>query len=180
VLTAFILLLTSTEVSAQEAAHTVEAATPRFRFGVSVGVGVGSVKTDAGEGLAASLRAGVQITRVVAVSYQVTAAGTIYGFPTGKSDSWTSHALLVEYMAPGRMFSIGGGPSIVSGSTSWTNNEANMSSSSPYLGLGFDGRAAYTFGANLPEFRCGFTVELAVHVSPQDYAVVPGIGFDLF
>jgi hypothetical protein len=35
--------------------------------------------------------------------------------------------------------------------------------SSDYGGLGFEGLLAYTFGANRPKFRGGFTIELALH-----------------
>ena len=181
VLTALVVLFASTHALAQEATNVTNStpvSTPaRLRFGVSAGVGLGSLTL----GAAASARLGIQITPSVATSYQITSAIT-GGFLSGE-DIWTSHALLIELTPPGSMFSIGGGPAIASGtrrSCAWTSDCTEPRTSKDYLGLGFDARLARTFGANRPNLRAGFTLELAVHVSPEDAAATLGIGFDIF
>jgi len=171
-----LVLLADVEASAEEGTVTAASAPVRIRLGASAGVGLGSM----GLAGAASARAGVQITPSLAVSYQITAAATALF----DEDSWISHALFFETVVPGTMFSIGGGPSIVSGTVTqrciFGSDCTPPPSSQSYLGPGFDGRLAYTFGTNRPTIRGGFTLELAVHVSPKDTLVVAGIGFDVF
>jgi hypothetical protein len=151
-------------------------AAARIKLGGSVGAGLGSI----GLAGAASGRIGVQITPPLAVSYPITAAGTAFF----DSDSWTSNALLVEFVPLGSMLSMGAGPSIVSGTVTHTCLLGGDCSPPPstrdYLGCGFDARMGYTFGANRPHIRGGFTLELDLHLSPEDTVVTTGIGFDIF
>ena len=148
---------------------------PRLRLGGSAGLGEGSI----GIAAAASARAGLQIRSSWAVSYQLSAAGTAQIF--GNSDTWTSHALLVEFTVPEKLITLGGGPSFVSGHI---DRSCGLFCVSPppsdYKGVGFDWRVGFTLGARRPRVRGGFTVELAGHHTAHDTAVVVGIGADLF
>jgi hypothetical protein len=180
VMTTGILLLTCSDALAQQENVPPIAAAPRLRLGGSAGVGVGSF----GAAAAASGRVGVQITQFLAASYQITRTGS-REFLGGNSDAWTSHGLLIEYMKPGKMFAIGAGPSFASGTVKHgcftVMTECNPpSTSESYNRLGFDGRVAYTFGANRPAWRGGFTLELGLHASPHSGVFTFGIGFDIF
>jgi hypothetical protein len=175
-----LLLLLAPDAWAQQAPVSTTSAGPRLRLGGSVGVGAGSY----GLGAAASARIGIQMTPYLAASYQISRAGS-GDFWGDNEDWWTSHALMLEFMVPGRMFAIGLGPSLASGRVE-TGCFAILTECDPprtsesYNALGFDGRIAYTFGANRPEVRGGFTLEFGVHASPHGGVGIFGIGFDLF
>ncbi len=148
----------------------------RPRLGGSVGVGGGTM----GLGAVASARAGIQVNRSWAASYQISASETSKSL-LGDSDDWRSHTLLVEYTLPGTLFTLGGGPSYVSGNLSYfCGFMCSAPPPSTYTGFGFDWRVARTFGANRPSIRGGFTLEIAGHHTAHDSVVVFGIGADLF
>ena len=126
----------------------------------------------------------MQIRPFLATSYQITgtSTGDFWGTNT---DAWTSHALFVEIMRPGSMFSVGGGPSITSGTIkrgcfAILTECGPPPTSEDFFGLGFDGRLAYTFGLNRPTVRAGFTLEVAVHASQRGATGILGIGVDMF
>ena len=147
-----------------------------LRLGGSAGLGYGTM----GMTGAASARAGIQIKSSWAVSYQFSAVKTKDALWETKSDVWKSHALLVEFTVPDTLITLGGGPSIVSGHIDQPCGLSCTAPPSNYTGVGLDFRAALTFGAKRPNWRGGFTVELAVHSSIHDTVVVLGIGADLF
>ena len=170
----------STKALAQETLGTVRTSVSRLRLGASVGLGIGSF----GLAGAASARAGVQITPSWAASLQATAAetGEIFG---GDNDNWRSYAVLIEWVLPGRMVVLGGGPALATGTRSFQcpgffNDCGRPTTSEGYVSPGFDGRLAVTFGANRPTIRGGFTLEAAVHASPHSVLLTGGIGFDIF
>jgi hypothetical protein len=177
VLTASILLsLTASQAFAQETTIEKAEVFPRLRLGGSAGLGYGTM----GMTGAASARAGIQIKSSWAVSYQFSAVKTKDALWETKSDVWKSHALLVEFTVPDTLITLGGGPSIVSGHIDQPCGLSCTAPPSNYTGVGLDFRAALTFGAKRPNWRGGFTVELAVHSSIHDTVVVLGIGADLF
>ena len=180
VLTASILLsLTASQAFAQETTIEKAEVFPRLRLGGSAGLGYGTM----GMTGAASARAGIQIKSSWAVSYQFSAVKTEDKLWGTKSDVWDSHALLVEFTVPETLITMGGGPSVVSGHIFKSSCGVSGCSTAPpsnYTGVGLDFRAALTFGAKRPNWRGGFTVELAVHSSIHDTVVVLGIGADLF
>jgi|GEM_PF-7019292 len=174
-----LLLVAGSAALAAEANPPPSRSAPRVRLGVSAGLGTGSY----GLADAESARGGIQITPFLAASYQNTRAGSS-DFWGDNKDNWTSHALLVEFMAPEQMFAIGAGPSLAKGTVEsgcFMSKECNPPrSSDDYRGLGLDGRLAHTFGANRPTIRGGFTLELSFHMSPHSDLVTLGIGLDLF
>lgn len=151
---------------------------PRFRLGGSIGVGGGSGGI-AGD---ASARAGVQATREIAVTYQLSAVGMSHLF--GESTSWVSHAVLLEWVTPWPALVIGVGPSFIMGKDT-TNCFLALSGSctpttSAFMNIGVDARIALVIGSYGTNARGGFTIQAAIHGTPGEFAATLGIGFDLY